>query len=410
MSEKIQQRDSVFLALGSNLGNRMENLRAAICALSEFFAIKKMSHVIETEALLLKGSPENWNTPYMNMVISGTAGCSANELLFRVKQIEKKLGRNLDAAKWSPRIIDIDIISYYDQEINQEHLTIPHKEIKNRSFIQYLLSEIGYEIPAGVRIDIENYSPMGHLVLFPKMVGIVNVTPDSFSDGGRFLNPEKAEKQIRKLISDGAAMVDIGGQSTRPGYEEISPNEEISRLSRVLEFCSDIDFISIDTYSDDVINYTVSNYPKIKCINVQQQKLQDKTIKLIADRGLKMVIMLPGINFSFFEQTMMKLEKFGIQRENIIVDPGIGFGKSKRENIEIIKNLYRLREVGCEVMLAHSRKSFISTFSASKAEDRDIETIAVSSFAFDNGAVDYIRVHNIEKHMKFFVTRSVMNN
>lgn len=409
MSEKIQQNDLVFLALGSNLGNRMENLRTAIDKLSEFFSIKKMSHVIETKALLLEGSPNSWNIPYMNMIIAGTTNLSADALLSEVKKIEQKLGRNLDAEKWSPRIIDIDIISYYGQKITKEYLTIPHKEIKNRDFLQYLLAEIGYKIPIDIQSNIENYSALGHFVLFPKMVGIVNVTPDSFSDGGHFLDPEKAEKQIRKLISDGATMVDIGGQSTRPGYKEISANEEISRLSKVLEFCSDVDCISIDTFSDDVVSYVINNHPKIKCINVQQQKLQDNTIKLIADHNLKMIIMLTGMDFSFFRRTIAKLEKLGIQQKNIIVDPGIGFGKSKQENVETIKNLNRLRETDCEIMLAHSRKSFISAFSNAKAEDRDIETIAISSFAFDNSAVDYIRVHNVEKHMRFFVAKKLMN-
>ncbi|MBR1734018.1 MAG: 2-amino-4-hydroxy-6-hydroxymethyldihydropteridine diphosphokinase, partial [Alphaproteobacteria bacterium] len=223
MTEKFQQNDLVYLAFGSNLGNRMENFRKAIHELSDFFVVQQISHIIETEALLLEGSPTSWNIPYLNMIIAGKTACSPDDLLTKIKFIEKKLGRDLNAPRWSPRIIDIDIISYHGQNFQNNRLTIPHKEVKNRDFIQYLLTEMDYKIPDNIRIDINNYSAIGHFVLFPKMVGIVNVTPDSFSDGGRFFEPNNAEKQIRKLLSDGATLVDIGAQSTRPGYKEISP-------------------------------------------------------------------------------------------------------------------------------------------------------------------------------------------
>lgn len=411
MRKKFQQNELVYLAFGSNLGNRMQNFRDAIDELSAFFEIKQISHVIETEALLLEGTPASWNIPYLNMVISGITNYSPMELFTSIKAIEKKLGRDSNAQKWSPRIIDIDILAYYGQEIYEEKLTIPHNEIKNRDFIQYLLDELEYEIPNEIKIDIDNYVALNHFVLYPKFVGIVNVTPDSFSDGGKFLHPDLAEKQIRKLIADGATMVDVGAQSTRPGYTEISAEEEIARLNGVLERCSDVDCISLDTYSNEVLKYVIKKYPNIKCANVQQlEKLNKETIKLIANNNLKIIIMLQGTNYCWFENAINDLEAQGIQQANIIVDPGIGFGKNKRQNIEIIKNLHELTQFGCEIMLAHSRKSFISAFSNANASDRDIETVAFSSFAADTKAVDYVRVHDVEKHMKFFVAQTVFNS
>jgi 2-amino-4-hydroxy-6-hydroxymethyldihydropteridine diphosphokinase/dihydropteroate synthase len=398
-NSKFKQSEMVYLALGSNLGNRFANFRNALRELSSFFDLKLMTHIIETDALLLENSPSNWNIPYFNMMIAGTTVCSSIELLEKLKKVEKKLGRDLNSPRWSPRIIDIDIISYYDQEIRSDHLTIPHKEIKNRDFIQYLLEEIAYEIPS--EIDLTNYSIVNHYVLNPQLVGIVNLTPDSFSDGGQFFDPEKAEKQARKLIRDSASMIDFGAQSTRPGYVEISAQEEISRLSKVLERCSDLDCISIDTYFDDVVKYVIKNH-NIKWINDQNSKLNSESIKLIAEKNLKLVIMLHGNDISWFDDRIKKLEHCGMKRENIIIDPGIGFGKIKHQNIEMIRNINELRQFGCEILLGHSRKSFISFFSNFEAKDRDIETIAVSSVVADIG-VDYLRVHNVQDHMRFFV-------
>jgi 2-amino-4-hydroxy-6-hydroxymethyldihydropteridine diphosphokinase/dihydropteroate synthase len=234
-------------------------------------------------------------------------------------------------------------------------------------------------------------------------VGIVNVTPDSFSDGGKFFEAKKAEQHARKLRDEGAAIVELGAQSTRPGYAEISPPEEISRLSEVLERCSDMDQLCVDTYFDDVVRYVVKEH-HIRWINDQNSRLNAETIKLVADRNIKLIIMLHGTDISWFQSRIRELEDCGMERNNIILDPGIGFAKTKRENVEIIKNIKRFREIGCEIFLGHSRKSFISAFSTLEAKDRDIETIAVSNFAIDM-KVDYLRIHNVKDHMRFFVAK-----
>lgn len=418
----------VYLGLGSNLGNRMENLRTAIELLQELdvFKVCRSSHVIETAAILLEGSPAEWDLPHLNMVISGTTQLSPQDLLSRIKYIEKKMGRDLSAAKWSPRIIDIDILSYYGQKIDEEFLKIPHPEIKNRDFLKYSLAEIGY---FGENGDIssednslvfENFAPLNHFVLCPKLVGIVNVTPDSFSDGGRFLDPDKAVEHISALVSEGATMVDLGAQSTRPGYEEVSAQEEIRRISGVLDRCYDAEkmrrnacCISLDTYFDDVLEYAIKTYPGlVKCANVQKfDLLKEKTIKMIAEKGLKIIIMLNGTDISWFEAAISKLEHCGVDRRNIIIDPGIGFQKSRLQNVEFIRNLENLRQFGCEIMLGHSRKSFMLSFSKSSvvaaACDRDLETIAISGVACRADATDYIRVHNVRDHMRFFVAEKM---
>ncbi|MDR0968775.1 MAG: dihydropteroate synthase [Holosporaceae bacterium] len=396
----------IYLALGSNIGNRFENLRTAISKLSEFFTCEKLSIVTETEALLLPDSPSDWNMPFLNMAICGHTDFYPFALLDRLKIVEKEMGRDLNAPKWSPRVIDIDIVAHGDEITNTEWLTIPHKEIKNRDFWQYLLTDLDYKIPEDIKLDIDNYKALNYFVLNPKLVGIVNVTPDSFSDGGKYLNPEAAVAQINKLRNEGACVVELGAQSTRPGYVEISPAEEIARLAPILERIDNTDGIGIDTYFDEVAEYAIKKY-NIRWINDQtfmRARLSDKVLKLIADSGARYATMLHGMDVSLLESRANYLRNLGIKKENILLDPGIGFGKSKRDNINMIKNISRIKDIGYQVLFGCSRKSFISSFSNVQTADRDIETLAISDFAAAQ-KIDYIRVHNVRDHMRFFVAK-----
>ncbi|GHT93756.1 folate synthesis bifunctional protein [Alphaproteobacteria bacterium] len=396
----------VFLSLGSNLGNRLENIRKAIGELSAFFDCKIMSHIIETEAILPENAPLDWNIPYLNAVIVGDSHCSPFELLSKIKNIEKKMGRDLDTPDWSPRVIDVDIISYYNQPINSDRIVLPHKEIEHREFLQYLLREVGYQLSHDM-LNNTNYRPLNHFVLDPKIVGIVNVTPDSFSDGGQYMDADKAEAQVRKIYAEGAHIVELGPQTTKPGYIEVPPSEEIDRLSGVLERCGDINCIGVDTYFDDVVRFAIEKH-NVRWINDQNAILNQDTIRLIADNNVKLVTMLHGMDISWIPGRIKILMHFGMPIENIIIDPGIGFGKTKYQNIEMIRNCRRIKEIGCEVLLGHSRKSFMEIFSNLPAPQRDIETLAISSLADDAG-VDYIRIHNVQDHMRFFVAKYFMN-
>ncbi|MDR1560828.1 MAG: dihydropteroate synthase [Holosporaceae bacterium] len=398
----------IYLSLGSNLGNRIVNLRTAIAKISLFFDCEKISIVIETRAILPQDAPADWDKNYLNVVIGGNTFASPFELLSIIKNIEKEMGRDASSRRWSPRIIDIDIITYHDQYVDHKNLSIPHKEIQNRDCLQYLLASLDYEIPQDIRMDVERYSALNYFTLEPKLVGIVNVTPDSFSDGGDFFDTNKAIEQINELYRNGASVIELGAQSTRPGYMEVSPAEEISRLSKILERVVDLDCIGVDTYFDDVVKYALQK-PNINWINDIKSQISDETIKMIADRNIKYVTMLQGTDIFWLRDRAKYLRELGIARKNIILDPGIGFAKTKRENIEIIKNISVIQELGYEVLLGHSRKSFISAFSNSPSRDRDIETLAISDFARQN-KVDYLRVHNIKDHMKFFVAKHRMTN
>jgi 2-amino-4-hydroxy-6-hydroxymethyldihydropteridine diphosphokinase/dihydropteroate synthase len=389
----------IYLALGSNVGDRLAHLRQALMELSTFFTVHRTSVVFETQALLPEKAPARWDVPYCNMVVAGTSSCAPEALLCRLQAIEQRMGRLKSHKTWEPRVIDLDILLYDNVEMESDSLTIPHKELKNRPFLHSLLAMMDAWPLAP---NAETYTPLRSFVLEPKIVGIVNVTPDSFSDGGLFFTPEKAAKRAQDVYAQGATVVELGAQSTHPGYTEISPQEEITRLMPVLECCQDISCLGVDTYFDDVVMFALDH--SCVWINDIKSRLCDLTIKKIADRGAKLVCMLQGMDIEWFPARVRHLMNLGMPPQDIVLDPGMGFGKTKRENISVLRHLSQIQDFGCPVMLAHARKSFMTLFSPHPAIERDIETLAISQYAA-HLKIDYLRVHNVQEHQRFFVAR-----
>lgn len=198
----------IVISLGSNLGNRFDNLREAV-KLIEQRCLQNMrqSIVIETEAILPEYAKNDWNRPFLNMIICGETALSPKELLNELKNIERKIGRQDEYERWSPRIIDLDILLYHDLILDATDLKIPHPEIKHRPFLKQLLSLMNFKTGASEYIErsfIRNY------LLQPELVGIVNITKDSFSDGGKFYNSGKAAQQIVHLDDQGASFIEVG--------------------------------------------------------------------------------------------------------------------------------------------------------------------------------------------------------
>lgn len=394
----------VILSLGSNVGDRFENLRQAISELGKTITIKQKSVVFETKAILPKDAIQSWDMNYLNMIIIGEYGETPENLLKIIQNIESKLGRG-EHEHWAPRTIDIDILYFNDKKISTDTLIVPHKEIESRSFLRSLLNTIGFNFNDS---EVNNYSPENAFVLDePNLVGIVNITPDSFSDGGNYNREESAIAHIEKLSKIGTKIIELGAQSTRPGYIEISANEEIDRLHPILERTRHINNLGVDTYFDDVIKFVIKNF-HLKWINNIKENLADDIIKLIADEDAELVIMANDLNLEWLRHEAKRLENLGIKHEKLVIDPGIGFGKTKFENLRLVKNLKELKKYGYKILLGHSRKSFISIFSNATARERDIETLAVSDFANDIG-IDYLRIHNVENHIKYFVTKKVLD-
>jgi 2-amino-4-hydroxy-6-hydroxymethyldihydropteridine diphosphokinase/dihydropteroate synthase len=222
----------IVISLGSNLGNRFDNLREAVKLIEQLCLQNvRRSIVIETEAILPEYAKNDWNRPFLNMIICGETALSPKELLNELKNIERKIGRLDEYERWSPRIIDLDILLYNDLIVDTTDLKIPHPEIKNRSFIKHLLSLMNFKTWASEYIErsfIRSY------LLQPELVGVVNITKDSFSDGGKFYDPGKAAQQILYLDDQGASFIEVGAQSTRPGALIQSAEEEYTQFDRYI--------------------------------------------------------------------------------------------------------------------------------------------------------------------------------
>lgn len=406
----------------------------------------RVSVIFETKAILPAEATETWDLPYLNLVILGKTFLSPQGLLIKLKQIEKELGRDFNALRWSPRIIDLDILAWDQQIISQEGLTIPHQYLMHRPFLISLMALLkpDWRYPvSGFSYSHLTLSEILHchitlddrmikcLLPFPQMMGIVNVTPDSFSDGGSYLNAKRAIERIQELSLQGAAVIDIGAQSTRPGALSISPTEEWQRLEPIFDFLAH-DFalwpakpyISLDSFNVEVIQKALQHYP-IDWINDVRGNENPDFLKWVAETNCKIVInhslSIPPskkniLSFDthpikyIYEWAQNKIERFsayGIQRDNIIVDPGIGFGKSTFQSLSLLREIKYLKKLCCEIIVGHSRKSFLNILTPQPTSERDLETIGISHYLLKQG-VDYLRVHNIESHQRSLTASALL--
>lgn len=233
---------------------------------------------------------------------------------------------------------------------------------------------------------------------FPKnrtlIMGILNVTPDSFSDGGAWLRPEEALFHAKEMLFQGADIIDIGGQSTRPGYKRISQEEELERVLQIFKKLKDVPF-SVDTFYPAVARAGIENGALI--INDISAFEDREMIKTISGTGVGYVLMNPGSRNSkaFFSEKIDVLLEYGIKKENICLDPGIGFGKSHEQNLQIIQDFSELKEFGCDLMAAASRKRVVAIPNGNPPPNTlDAATIAVHTLAMAGGA-NILRVHNV---------------
>ena len=233
------------------------------------------------------------------------------------------------------------------------------------------------------------------------IMGILNVTPDSFSDGGKYLSPEKAIHRAMEIENQGADIIDIGAQSTRPNHEIISSDEEWSRLSAVLkQICNAVHIpISIDTFYPDIAKKALMCGAEI--INDVSGFEDEAMFKIAAESKCGAIIMHKTNQIAnirdFFESKLNKSRKFGINRYNLCFDPGIGFCKDRTQDAWIIKNINELKIKGNAILIGASRKRIIGYLSESEnISERLAGTIAVNSYAQLNGA-NILRVHDVKE-------------
>ncbi len=245
------------------------------------------------------------------------------------------------------------------------------------------------------------------------IVGVLNVTPDSFSDGGLYYRLEAALKQAERLIEAGADIIDIGGESTRPFSKPVPAEEELSRVIPVIEAIRkrfDIP-ISIDTYKAKVAKEALEAGAQL--INdISALRFDPQMSQVVAEYQAPVILMhmkgtpqtmqidpsyedVIGEIKDFLVRRAEEAQRAGIKKEKIILDPGIGFGKRFEDNLKIIKEIKAFFDLGYPIMLGPSRKSFLGQILDKEARERDTGTMAVVALAAYQG-VHLIRVHNVE--------------
>ncbi len=247
-----------------------------------------------------------------------------------------------------------------------------------------------------------------------QIVGILNLTPDSFSDGGKYLSPSAAIARAEQMVAEGAVMIDLGGQSTRPGYTEISVEEEIARVVPIITALrAQLSVsLSIDTYKPAVARaafaagahilndiYGLQRHPELATLAAE---FHAPVIAMHHDAALRDQPgdPLPSV-LRFFEKTLSIADAAGIPRNQLILDPGIGFGKTQSQNLALLARLDELRVFGCPLLLGASRKSVIAhVLGKDLPPDERLEgTLATTALAVWQG-VDYLRVHDIRANAR----------
>lgn len=246
----------------------------------------------------------------------------------------------------------------------------------------------------------------------PRLMGVVNVTPDSFSDGGDFLDARVAIDHGKKLVDDGADILDIGGESTRPGSKPISLDEECGRILPVIDGLADMGVpISVDTRHADVMRRAIDAGAGI-VNDVTALTGDPQSMAVCAEAGVDVALMhMQGTPetmqdnptyedaaldiVDYMRERLDTLEAVGIARNKVCVDPGVGFGKNLAHNLRILSAIDAFHELGVPVMLGVSRKSFISKIDRDvPAKDRVAGSIAAAIAAWDRG-VQLFRVHDV---------------
>lgn len=423
----------VFLGLGTNVGDRHQNLKQAIHSLQNKpgVEISELSPVYETAPWGITEQPD-----FLNMVVMGHTSLEPVPLLHHIKEIEREMGRK-EAVRWGPRLIDIDILFYGDELVETEEVEIPHPRFEDRVFVlapmadlapnwqdprsgktmRQLLEATGREGSRRLPLPLE-WGWRTHIM------GILNVTPDSFSGDGILSQEgwiEAAVAQAQQLVEDGADIIDIGGESTRPGSTPVAAEEEEARVVPVIEAVRKAVAvpISVDTYRASVAREALA--VGADWVNdVWGLRMDPEMGPLVAEAECPVVVMhnrsrpkdvhqeerlgghyvgvqyddlIADVKRELQESIDMALN-WGVAEDKIILDPGIGFGKTVSQNLQLIDELDQLQELGFPLLVGTSRKSFIGYTLDLPPQERVEGTAATVAIAIDRGA-DIVRVHDV---------------
>ena len=436
----------VVIGAGTNLGDRAHRLRRAVSLLSlgpdPVLRDVRVSRVYGSPALLPEGAPRSWDLPFLNLAVSGRTALAPRELLAELKAIEARMGR-APSERWAPRAIDLDILAWEGVALDEPGLSIPHPGLTARPFALLPLVDLAPALEVGGKPAAAWAEALGEAsarpddratrgVVSPRVMGIVNVTPDSFSDGGSSLDPARAVAHALRLADEGAAVVDLGAESTRPGAREVSAEEEWKRLAPVLHDLvpalrasrPETD-LSVDTRhaatAERAIEAGVAwindvsglGDPRMVAIarSSRARFVFMHSLTVPADRD---VVLADGCDpvaevLEWGRRRLAELEDAGIDRDRLVFDPGVGFGKNATHSLSLLRDARRFLSLPVPVLYGHSRKSCFNGLTPRPFAERDPETLAASIHLAREGA-DYVRVHDAAGHVRAFDVLGTLGN
>ncbi|KAI9311042.1 Dihydropteroate synthase-like protein [Dichotomocladium elegans] len=440
--------ETAFIAFGGNMGDRVANIYKALDMLeTECEAVVvDTSFLYETPPMYYTEQP-----PFLNGVCRIATALGPHELLKKLKSIEEALGRKASFRN-APRPVDLDILFYNDLVLDLETLTIPHPSIQEREFVLWPLCDIaqdmehpkfyktcGQLLSQLLKVSAEKEEGCAKIdKVIPVMsetlwrwkektyiMGILNTTPDSFSDGGSYGSIDRAVEAAERMKSEGADIIDIGGMSTRPGADDQFPVEqEIERVVPVIQRLRERGFdlpISVDTFRADVAEAAIAAGANM--INdISGGSRDPRMLEVMAKTKAPVCLM----HMRGDAKTMMRKENTtyenddavedvtrqlhhlveqaiaaGVPRWNIIIDPGIGFAKTTKQDIDILRRLEEMVNspesnlAGFPSLMGPSRKKFIGNLTGvSEANKRTYGTAAAVAASIAGGA-NVVRVHDV---------------
>ncbi|RKP38705.1 Dihydropteroate synthase-like protein [Dimargaris cristalligena] len=438
------EQPTATLALGGNVGDTVTTMHSALERLQAHpdIQVTNTSFLYRTAPMYVVDQSR-----FLNCACHIQTNLTPEALLAALKTIEVDLGRDLEQAQRvrnGPRPIDLDILFYGRLIIQTPDLTIPHPRIQERLFVLFPLCDIARHMEHPtlfktthqlLKLRLHAESAAGIERVFPLngrvwsweertyLMGILNCTPDSFSDGGQWVDPSAALTHAQSMVQDGADLIDVGGQSTRPNADEITAEEEIQRVVPVVQLLRKHGVkvpISIDTYYSAVAEAALQAGANF--INDVSGGQRDPRILAIAARYQVPICLM---HMRGNAKTMMGLNDYpagqvvpivttelqacvhhalraGIYRWNIIVDPGIGFAKNVDQDLDLLRQLSQLTDdqspiAGFPVLVGTSRKKFIGKITnQEQPKDRAWGTAATCSAAIAGGC-RILRVHDVKE-------------
>jgi dihydropteroate synthase/2-amino-4-hydroxy-6-hydroxymethyldihydropteridine diphosphokinase len=448
---------TVYLGLGTNQGDRLANIRGAISRFHPTLSLIGLSPLYETEPWGYEDQPD-----FLNIVGKVTTALAPADLIDFLKGIEADMGRQA-TFRYGPRIIDLDILFYDNLVLKSERVAIPHPRMEGRAFVLAPLADLAPDlIHPGTGLSVEamlegldtsvvrpyrdgpppvqprtGEADVGRASMWAGdhefrwgertyVMGILNVTPDSFSGDGLMVQSHAALSaalaQAREFVQTGVDILDVGGESTRPGSEPVAAADEAARvLPVVCALASELDVaISIDTYKADIAEAALLAGAHI-VNDVWALRADPEMARVVACYAAPIILMhnrsnpanaqvrrrlggrYVGVDYDdLIEDVKAELlrsvgiaREAGIEENRIVVDPGIGFGKTVEQNLTLVDHLDRIRALGYPLLLGPSRKSFIGYTLDLPPEERVEGTAAAVVVGIDRGA-DIVRVHDVK--------------